>query len=240
MIVFRQLLTAATIWTILSSSNAFLIQNGATTTSNSKIAIAASDGSATKLAPYVANAKLTPATFQLAAGGNNNIFDDIRNFFDGNDGNNDNNGGNGSSNAEDDDDDIPAGTTRIATIPVKSIKPGGLRLFLMFYLMGQQNTPEQNSWRADQPISDDHVVEMYYHDASAMLTVELMETEIRIDRTGSMPSMQYLMQESVIVQGILDELQQCSSDDGVDEADRLLIPEPKDAIENAMESISFG
>ena len=83
---------------------------------------------------------------------------------------------------------------------VKSIKPGGLRLFLMFYLMGMQNTPDRMSWRANQPSSDDYVVEMFYHDASAMMTIELTEDEIRITRCGSLPSTAYLMQESVIVQ----------------------------------------
>eukprot|EP00525_Craspedostauros_australis_P009020 CAMPEP_0198116708 /NCGR_PEP_ID=MMETSP1442-20131203/14140_1 /TAXON_ID= /ORGANISM="Craspedostauros australis, Strain CCMP3328" /LENGTH=264 /DNA_ID=CAMNT_0043774597 /DNA_START=196 /DNA_END=990 /DNA_ORIENTATION=+ len=174
---------------------------------------------------------------------NDNIFDNIRQFFESNSfGNSNNSSESGRKDIASNpiDEDAPAGMTRIATIPVKSIKPGGLRLFLMFYMIGMQNTPDRNSWRADQPSSDDYVVEMYYHDASAMLTVELMETEIRIDRTGSLPSMQYLMQESVIVQGILEELQMCSSDESVAEQDRLLLPEPKDAIENAMETISFG
>ena len=123
---------------------------------------------------------------------------------------------------------------------MRAIKPGGLRLFLMFYLMGQQNTPDKNSWRADQPSSEEYVLEMLYHDASGMITIELLEEEILIKRCGSVPSTAYLMQESVIIQGILDELHQCAFDDSVEEENRLLIPEPKDGIELARSSLSFG
>ena len=127
-----------------------------------------------------------------------------------------------------------------ATTEVKSIKQGGLRLFLMLFLMGLVNTPDRNSWRADQPSKEEYIVEMRYHDATAILTIELLENEIRIDRTGSMPSTSYLMQESVIVQRLLDELQQCAFDESVPEKDRLLIPEPVDAIDKAREALAFG
>ena len=123
---------------------------------------------------------------------------------------------------------------------MKAIKPGGLRLFLMFYCMGEQNTPDRMSWRADQPSVEEYIVDMIFHDGTGRLTVELLEDEIRIDRTGSRPSTAYLMQESVVVQGMLDELHQCASDENVVEADRLLIPEPADAIENAREELAFG
>ena len=122
---------------------------------------------------------------------------------------------------------------------VQSIKPGGLRLFLMFYLMGMQNTPDRNSWRADQPTREEYVVEMFYHDATGMLSVELLDDEIKIIRTGSRPSTTYLMQESVIVQGILDELNQCAFDENVAESDRLLLTKP-DAIDIARSELSFG
>ena len=47
------------------------------------------------------------------------------------------------------------------------------------------------------------------------------------------------MQESVIVQGVLDELHEIANDKSVPLADRLLIPEPSDAIEVARSSLSF-
>mmetsp|Transcript_85642 Transcript_85642/g.247334 ORF Transcript_85642/g.247334 Transcript_85642/m.247334 type:complete len:214 (+) Transcript_85642:131-772(+) len=142
--------------------------------------------------------------------------------------------------ADDASDDEVAGTTPIASIPVQSIKPGGLRLFLMFYLMGMQNTPDRGTWQANQPSSEDYVVEMYYHDSSAMLSIELMDDEINITRFGSLPSTSYLMQESVILQGILDELDQCAFDENIPVNDRLLVPEPSNAIELARGTLSFG
>lgn len=123
---------------------------------------------------------------------------------------------------------------------MKAIKPGGLRLFLMFYCMGMQNTPDRMSWRADQPSIEEYVVDMLFHDGTGILTVELLDDEIRIDRTGSTPSTSYLMQESVVVQGMLDELQQCAFDESVVEENRLLTPEPADAIESAREALAFG
>ena len=122
---------------------------------------------------------------------------------------------------------------------MSDIKPGGLRLFLMFHMMGMQNTPDRNSWRADQPSGDEYVIEMLYHDQTGAITVELFDEEIRIARCGSVPSTAYLMQESVIVQGVLDELHEIANDKSVPLADRLLIPEPSDAIEVARSSLSF-
>lgn len=70
----------------------------------------------------------------------------------------------------------------------------------MFYLMGMQNTPDRKFWRADQPSSDDYVLEMLYHDLSGMITIELTEEEVLITRCGSVPSTAYLMHETTIVQ----------------------------------------
>jgi hypothetical protein len=140
-----------------------------------------------------------------------------------------------------DEDQAAAGTTTlIATIPVQRIKRGGLRLFLMFYLMGMQNTPDKRTWQAIQPSSDEYAVEMYFKDATAMLTIELMDDKITIPRSGSTPSTSYLMQESVIIQGILDELEKCANEENVELNDRLLVPEPANAIDMARGAVSFG
>jgi len=166
------------------------------------------------------------------------LFDDIRNFFeDFGEGNN-----KGTESSED-DDELPAGTTRVSTIPVKSIKPGGLRLFLMLYLMGMQNTPDKGSWQADQPSTEEYVVDFRFHDNSAILTVTLSEKkkEISIERVGSIPSTAYMMQESVIVEGLLEELKQIENTTDVAEEDRLFVlHEPRDAIEKAKEELAFG
>jgi len=126
-------------------------------------------------------------------------------------------------------------------VPVKQIKPGGLRLFLMFYLLGMQNTPDRGAWKADQPTRDEYVIDYYFHDRTAMLTIEMTEEEITIDRIGAVPSNSYAMQETVIVQGILDELDQCAFDESIGEEDRLLLlTEPQDAIAQARSALSFG
>lgn len=143
---------------------------------------------------------------------------------------------------EEEEPDTAAGTYRLVTLPVHEIKPGGLRLFLMFYMMGMQNTPDRNSWKADQPSAEDYVVDMYFHDRSAVLSVELDQDArtVTIDRVGSAPSTQYLMQESVIVQGVLDELEECAKDEKIPVNDRLLILKEDDSIEKAREALAFG
>jgi len=139
-------------------------------------------------------------------------------------------------------EDTAAGTFRIVTLPVRAIKPGGLRLFLMFYLAGMQNTPDPQSWKAEQPSRDEYVVDMYFRDHSAVLSVELDEDahRVTIDRVGSAPSTQYLMQESIIVQGVLDELELCAKDDTIAVKDRLLILQEEDSIEKARNTLAFG
>jgi hypothetical protein len=169
----------------------------------------------------------------------------------------------GKDDIDDEEDELPAGTTLLLSIPAKQLKPGGLRLFLMFYLMGMQNTPHVKAWKASQPTvtgsdyddNDDekHVLEMYFHDATGMIQIEMMGrdgtgydakdtnmSQVRVLRCGSVPSTAYLMQESVIVDGILDELQQCAFDESIAPTDRLLIPEPTTAIEDARRSLAFG
>ncbi|KAL3929639.1 MAG: hypothetical protein SGARI_004695, partial [Bacillariaceae sp.] len=112
------------------------------------------------------------------------------------------------------------------------------------------NTPDVNSWKANQPVSEQEkeedgvfVLEMYFTDGTGMIQIELSPgdgSEVRVYRYGSLPSTAYLMQESVIVDGILDELHQCAFDDSIAAEHRLLIPEPKTAIEDAREALAFG
>ena len=98
------------------------------------------------------------------------------------------------------------------------------------------------SWKADQPTRDEYVIDYYYHDRTAMLSIELGEEHITIDRIGAVPSNAYMLQETVIVGGILDELHQCAFDDQIEEENRLLeLSDPnKDAIEQARAALSFG
>lgn len=172
------------------------------------------------------------------------------------------------------DDELPAGTFLLFKFPAKQLKPGGLRLFLMFYLLGMQNTPDKNTWRADQKLMESlssdvdeektYVLEMLYDvDKTGMLQIELLpstshqkQAEIRIYRCGSRPSTSYLMQESLIVDGVLDELQNIAGEkigdfdsdsdapDGdepeIAAQDRLLITDPPNAIGAARKSLAFS
>jgi len=106
--------------------------------------------------------------------------------------------------------------------------------------MGQQNTPEKKTWQAYQSSAEEYVVNMYFKDSTAMLTIELTEHKITIKRSGSLPSPSYLIQESVLIEGILDELEKCANEANVAVEDRLLVPEPADAIALARGSVSFG
>jgi hypothetical protein len=155
---------------------------------------------------------------------------------------------------DDDDSNQAAGTFTVIKIPVKELKPGGLRLFLMFYLMGMQNTPNRNTWRANQPDrtrmrtgstspEEEYVVDFrYVVDNSAALSIVLRPHSIRIYRIGSTPSNSYMMQEALVLQGILNELDQCATDDRIQMENRLLILHENNsgAIHNAKDALSFG
>ena len=147
---------------------------------------------------------------------------------------------------EDDDESVAAGTQRLITLPVKAIKPGGLRLFLMFYLMGMQNTPDRMSWKADQPTmkiagtkDDVYVVDMHFHDHTGVLSVELKQDKVIVERVGSSPSTQYLIQEAVLLNGILDELERCANDETIQVSNRLILLEDANVIEKARGELAF-
>ena len=149
---------------------------------------------------------------------------------------------------DDDDNDgdrsviemAPGDTNRIFEIPAKSMKQGGLKLFLSLHLMGQQNTPNPGSWKVLK--TDDGTVDMIFHDETAGLSVRFMEDKIAVDRWGAnTPSLQYLIQESVILNGFLDELDSVVNEGDVSEENRLFVlEEPGDAIESARKAISFS
>ena len=150
-----------------------------------------------------------------------------------------------------DDESVAAGTQRLITLPVQAIKPGGLRLFIMFYFMGMQNTPDRMSWKADQPTmmtgargggrdcEDVYVVDMHFHDRTAVLSVELKQDKVIVERVGSSPSTQYLIQEAVLLNGILDELQHCANDETIQVGNRLILFEDANVIEKARGELAF-
>jgi hypothetical protein len=161
---------------------------------------------------------------------NGNFFDDFMAFL------------NPNNNTNDADDESAAGEFNVVTIPVKALKPGGLRLFLMFYLLGETNNPTKGTWRADQPTTEEYVVDFWYHDNSAVLSVTLSEEKkgVIINRVGSRPSTGYMIQESLVVQGLLDELETMANDPEVAAENRLLIPETEQTIAMARDALAFG
>jgi len=130
---------------------------------------------------------------------------------------------------------------RIINITCDSIKQGALRFTLGLYLIGQQNTPSKSSWTANQ--ADDGDLNMYYMDKTAMFAVQLSDNSVAVDRYGSSPSLRYMLQESVMLHGLLDELESLAlgcNDEGdeiKDENRLLLLSEPNKSIENAREAL---
>jgi len=94
-------------------------------------------------------------------------------------------------------------------IPVDSIEIGGLRLALGMFLVKKQNTPNRNSWKVNQG-SNEHTLLMIFGDQSAMISIILKPRSIVVSRhTDAMrpPSLVYQLQESVLLHGILNELE---------------------------------
>ena len=172
----------------------------------------------------------------------NALWDDVAKFFDdlGNN-NSSNDGGNSGDGTTSGEEQQYLGNTRILTIPVESLKVGGLRLYMSLFFMGMSNTPDKGSWQSWQ--SGDAGIDVYFHDQTGALLIELCEdtNRILVDRMGTSPSNAYMMQESVIIDGLLDELDTIANDEEIPLEDRLLVlKDPGDAIDAARESLAFS
>ena len=106
-------------------------------------------------------------------------------------------------------------------------------------LISQQNVPEKSTWKANQ--AGDGLLDMYFMpDQSAMFSVVITETSIAIDRYGATPSLQYMLQESLLLHTILDELETLAfgGEDDIEDENRLVrLKEPQDAINLARETL---
>ena len=118
------------------------------------------------------------------------------------------------------------------------MKAGGLRLYCNLYLMGLQNTPEDGCWKASK--ADDSEVNLRYKDLTGSIIIRFTDDGITVDRLGSAPSNKYLMHESVILNGFLDELKAIVFDGDISEANRLLTLVDDNDIEKNRDAISFG
>jgi len=102
----------------------------------------------------------------------------------------------------------------------------------LFDLVGKSRPPQKTN-----------ILDYRYRDGSAILSILLKDDEVAIERTAfPNPSTSYVMQETVVVNGVLDELHQCAFDESVTETDRLLLlpDRHKGAIEEAREALAFG
>ena len=126
--------------------------------------------------------------------------------------------------------------TTVMEIRAKDIKVGALRFFLQIYLVGECNKPEKGSWICRQ--HDSGRIDMYYKDATGMCSIDMTEYAITIQRHGSRPSLQYQLQESILLHGLLDELNTLAFEvDDIDEEKRLLRLYDNDALEIARETL---
>mmetsp|Transcript_15779 Transcript_15779/g.29867 ORF Transcript_15779/g.29867 Transcript_15779/m.29867 type:complete len:218 (-) Transcript_15779:263-916(-) len=181
------------------------------------------------------NQKTTRPNLHSMAG----FLDDVGSFFDGlgGDSNSDESSSSQSELVEE-IDGVYTGSKRIITIPAKTMKSGGLRLYCNLFLMGVQNTPEKGCWKASQ--SDNSEVNLRYVDLSGSIIIRFTEDGITVDRLGSSPSTKYLIAESMILNGFLDELHSIVYGGDVSEQNRLLTLMESDVIEKARGFVSFG
>lgn len=127
----------------------------------------------------------------------------------------------------------------VIEIPTKVIKIKPLKFFLQIFFVGIQNTPFKGAWllNANEEVED--YLEVYFNDGTGMLRVEFdVGFGLKITRKGQRPSLQYMLQESVLLHAVLDELEAIAFGEGdgdVKDEERLLqfTEENQDILERA-------
>jgi hypothetical protein len=129
------------------------------------------------------------------------------------------------------------GPQTIMQIPATDLKIGALRFLLQIYLVGEQNKPVPKSWftkQGDQPGE----LQVFYGDGTGMVTIELEEYGIKFVRHGEKPSLQYRLQESVLLHGVLDELSKVALEmSDIEQDKRLLRLQESSAIDEARNAL---
>jgi hypothetical protein len=125
------------------------------------------------------------------------------------------------------------GPTTVMDIGAKDVKIGALRFLLQLYLVGIE---KPNPWLTQK--GEDGELKIYFKDGTAMLSLELQEYGIKAVRFGEKPSLQYMLQESILLHGILDELDKAVFEvENIAEEKRLLLLKDQDAISKAREKL---
>ena len=146
---------------------------------------------------------------------------------------------------EQDDDDDEAGTTTLFRLKVSSIKLGALRLALGMYLMG---VDPPKTWQINQSDEGEKpFLHAIFKDHTGMVSIQFTDQYINIKRHVEGPSLAYLLQESVLLHGVLDEIENLAYgykggtselDGPIAIEDRLLIlVDPLNAIEQARSTL---
>lgn len=131
-------------------------------------------------------------------------------------------GENNKKNNNNDPAAVAGGGTVIVDIPAKVVKVGPLKFYLQIYLVGEQNKPTKGSWFL-KPNDESGTLDMYFGDGTAILSINVQDGfGIQISRQGQRPSLQYMLQESVLLHGVLDELQILAFGTGDDDSDNTV------------------
>lgn len=131
------------------------------------------------------------------------------------------------------------GPKTVIELPAKDVKIGALRFLLQIHLVGEQNKPVPKSWMTRQG-DEAGDLQVYYQDGTGMLSIQLQEYAITMVRYGERPSLQYQLQESVLLHSVLDELSNVAfgvADDNIELEKRLLILQDASAIDKAREKL---
>jgi hypothetical protein len=128
------------------------------------------------------------------------------------------------------------GPKTVLDLATSHVKIGALRFLLNIYLVGEQNKPVPKSWLTQQD-NDGTSLNIYYQDGSAMISLELQEYSIKAVRYGEKPSLQYVLQESILLNGILDELSAVAFEVEAEQEKRLLGLLDETVIEKAREAL---
>lgn len=102
----------------------------------------------------------------------------------------------------------------IFTIPTKEMKSKPLRFYLQLFLVSQQNFPVKGSWLLATNEEDTERLDLYYADGTGMVSILLDDNGIIVRRQGKRPSLQYMLQESVLLHKLVDEIEQIAFGDG--------------------------
>jgi hypothetical protein len=103
--------------------------------------------------------------------------------------------------------------------------------------VAEQNKPVKGSWALSNN-EENGSLDMYYKDGTGMFSIGLEDNKIRIDRHGSRPSLQYMLQESVMLHGILDEINSIAFEVvDIEQEKRLIQFVDDDAIANARRAL---